>query len=385
MKILRNAPQPFYQERGTPIAVRLLIETLCAAGHGIHLLTYHEGEDVEIPGLKIFRIPKPPGIGKIPIGFSWKKVVCDLYLSVKMTSLLWKNRYQVIHAVEESIFPAAAVNLLAGKKLVYDMDSLLSEQIADKWQRARFLLPLLSFFEKIAVRRSDLVMPMCERLARKAEDFAPGKPVAIVEDVPLLGNGETGGGEELREAFDIEGILALYVGNLESYQGIDLLLESFALLDGEAGVDVVIVGGGAKEVEHYREKAERIGVGGRTHFTGHRPIEELGHYLGQADLLLSPRVTGMNTPMKIYSYLAAGKPVLATDISSHTQALDSSCAVLVPPDRLAMAAGLKSLAKDGDLRRELGRAGRERAAKRYSRESFRKKVLDAYGRLENNG
>ncbi len=385
MKILLIAPQPFYQERGTPIAVRLLIETLCTAGHEIHLLTYHEGEDVEIPGLKIFRIPKPPGIGKIPIGFSWKKVVCDLYLSVKMTSLLWKNRYQVIHAVEESIFPAAAVNVLAGKKLVYDMDSLLSEQLADKWKGVRFLLPLLSYFEKIAVRRADLVMPMCERLARKAEDFAPGKPVAVVEDIPLLGNGETGGGEELRGAFNIKGVLALYVGNLESYQGIDLLLESFALLDGEAGVDVVIVGGGAKEVEHYREKAERIGVGGRTHFTGHRPIGELGHYLGQADLLLSPRVTGMNTPMKIYSYLAAGKPVLATEIASHTQALDSTCAVLVPPDPAAMAAGLKSLAKDGELRRELGRAGRERAAKRYSRESFQKKVLAAYGMLENSG
>jgi glycosyltransferase involved in cell wall biosynthesis len=90
----------------------------------------------------------------------------------------------------------------------------------------------------------------------------------------------------------------------------------------------------------------------------------------------------MNTPMKIYSYLAAGKPVLATEIASHTQALDSTCAVLVPPDPAAMAAGLKSLAKDRELRRELGSAGRERAEKRYSRESFRKKVLAAYGLLE---
>lgn len=384
MKILLIAPQPFYQERGTPIAVRLLIETLCAAGHRIHLLTYHEGEDVEIPGLEIFRASKPPGIGKIPIGFSWKKVVCDLYLSVRMAGLLWKNRYEVIHAVEESIFPAAAVNVLVRSKLVYDMDSLLSEQIADKWQSVRFLLPLLSFFEKIAVRRADLVMPMCERLAQKAAGFSPGKPVAVVEDVPLFDNGETAGGEDLREAFNIKGVLALYVGNLESYQGIDLLLESFALLGGEAGVDVVIVGGGAKETKHYREKAARIGIGGRTHFTGHRPIGELGHYLRQADLLLSPRVTGMNTPMKIYSYLAAGKPVLATEIASHTQALDAACAILVPPDPAAMAAGLESLAKDGDLRRELGDAGRERAEKRYSRESFRKKVLDAYRGLENS-
>ena len=166
MKILLIAPQPFYQERGTPIAVRLLIETLCTGGHEIHLLTYHEGEDVEVPGLKIFRIPKPPWIGKIPIGFSWKKVICDLYLSVQMMGLVRKNNYEVIHAVEESIFPAAALNVLVRTKLIYDMDSLLSEQIADKWNSARFLLPLLSFFESRSLQRSG-----CDHGLHRAAQF----------------------------------------------------------------------------------------------------------------------------------------------------------------------------------------------------------------------
>ena len=43
MKILLVAPQPFYQERGTPIAVRLLAETLCGAGHEVDLLTLVNG------------------------------------------------------------------------------------------------------------------------------------------------------------------------------------------------------------------------------------------------------------------------------------------------------------------------------------------------------
>ncbi|MDD4350325.1 MAG: hypothetical protein PHF70_14545, partial [Opitutales bacterium] len=69
MRILLMAPHPFFQERGTPIACRLLCEALCESGHEVDLLTYHEGEDVVIPGLRIRRIPRIPFVKDIPIGF----------------------------------------------------------------------------------------------------------------------------------------------------------------------------------------------------------------------------------------------------------------------------------------------------------------------------
>ena len=53
MNVLLLAPQPFYRERGTPIAVRLLAETLCSLGHAVDLLVYHEGEDISFPGLRL--------------------------------------------------------------------------------------------------------------------------------------------------------------------------------------------------------------------------------------------------------------------------------------------------------------------------------------------
>ena len=52
MRILVVAPQPFYEERGTPMAVRLVAETLCKEGHEVDLLVYHDGRDIEIPGLR---------------------------------------------------------------------------------------------------------------------------------------------------------------------------------------------------------------------------------------------------------------------------------------------------------------------------------------------
>ena len=66
MKILVVAPQPFYTERGTPIAVKLLVETLAQAGHAVDLLVYHQGADVSIPGVRLLRAGRPPLIGPVP-------------------------------------------------------------------------------------------------------------------------------------------------------------------------------------------------------------------------------------------------------------------------------------------------------------------------------
>ena len=57
MNILLIAPHPFFAERGTPIAVKLMIETLCEFGHKVDLLTYHEGSNISVSGLTINRIP----------------------------------------------------------------------------------------------------------------------------------------------------------------------------------------------------------------------------------------------------------------------------------------------------------------------------------------
>ena len=74
MRILVVAPQPFYQERGTPIATRLLLEALQAAGHSVDVLTYHVGDDPKIPGVRVFRAPAVPFVHDVPIGFSLRTV-----------------------------------------------------------------------------------------------------------------------------------------------------------------------------------------------------------------------------------------------------------------------------------------------------------------------
>src|SRR5690606_4783612 len=133
-------------------------------------------------------------------------------------------------------------------------------------------------------------------------------------------------------------------GNLERYQGIDLLLESLALLPEAPAFRMLVIGGSGKSLRHYQHLARSLGIGqDRLEMLGARPVSQLGAYLRQADILVSPRTLGQNTPMKVYSYMQAGKAILATDIRSHTQALDSSCAMLVAPEPAAMAHGFERL------------------------------------------
>ena len=59
--------------------------------------------------------------------------------------------------------------------------------------------------------------------------------------------------------------------------------------------------------------------------------DRVARLLGEADVLVSPRLKGLNTPMKIYSYLDSGTAVLATRLRTHTQVLDDRTAYLVDP------------------------------------------------------
>jgi glycosyltransferase involved in cell wall biosynthesis len=385
MRILLVAPQPFYQERGTPIAVRMLVETLCGQGHAVDLLTYHEGVDLDIEGLTILRIPALPGVRHIPIGISWKKLVCDLLLAGRLLGRALSHRYDVIHAVEEAVFPAVLLRSSAKARIVYDMDSLLGEQLMSKWSALRPVKRMVRTLERAVIRRADAVFAVCKDLALSAMTDAPDVPVFLIEDAALPGQQRPGSAEPLRELLGIRGRLALYVGNLQRYQGVDQAIRAMKLLPADCDVTLVVIGGAPEDLERTRALVRRLGLTRRVYVLGPRPLSELAGFLAQADLLVSPRERGSNTPMKVYSYMHSGTAILATRIPSHTQVLDEECALLVDPDADSLASGIATLARDATLRAQLGAAARRRARENYSLEAFREKVRRAYLTLEAPG
>jgi glycosyltransferase involved in cell wall biosynthesis len=382
VKILLLAPQPFFQGRGTPIAVKMVLEFLGARGHQVDVLTYPEGSDIELPNCRIYRIPRIPGVRNIRPGYSLKKVLCDIAMVGSCARMMRRTRYDLIHAVEESAFIAAAMRTFTGVPYVYDMDSSLAEQMIERFPRLKLVFPLMRRLESVAVRRSVGVITVCAALEDVAHGHAPQKPVGRVEDTTLLPPGTGDNGRYLPA--ETEGApVAMYVGNLEHYQGIDLLLEGFRhTLDQMREARLVIVGGHDEDIARYGERAAALGINQAVHFLGPRPVSALGDLLREADVLVSPRLKGLNTPMKIYSYMDSGTAVLATRLRTHTQVLDDRTAYLVDPEPVALGTGLATLLRDDALRERLAAEAKDHVQREFTPEAARRKLEAFYSMIE---
>ncbi|MBU4212482.1 MAG: glycosyltransferase, partial [Verrucomicrobia bacterium] len=367
MKILLLAPHPFYQERGTPIAVDLLLTVLSRRGDQVDVVTFHEGAEKTYPGVTLHRIPRLPGMRGIRPGFSFKKLVCDVFVLAKALHLAAHGHYQVVHAVEESVFMAMLIRLCLRTPYVFDMDSSLPQQMTEKFRALAAFSPILKWFEGRAIRHALAVVPVCDALADIARPYAPRK-LCLLRDVSLLATTPPTAAGELPPALSaIPHPCFLYIGNLERYQGLDLLLASFALLL-KSGVQAALVIAGGKEtnIRHYQEKAGIVGLGKNVRFLGPWPIDRMAELFAMADVLVSPRIQGNNTPMKIYSYLQSGKPILATDLPTHTQVLSPDIAVLASPTPEGFVAGMRRLIEHPDQGRELARRAKALADEQYS-------------------
>lgn len=132
-------------------------------------------------------------------------------------------------------------------------------------------------------------------------------------------------------------------------------------------------------------KAATLGVAQSVHFLGPRPLSHMPDLFHDADILVSPRTQGENTPMKIYSYLDAGRAILATDLPTHTQVLDREVAHLVPPTPDAMSKAIIELIQNADVRAALGARAKALAREHYSLSAFRAGVDRLYDYIAANG
>ena len=382
MRILLLAPHPFYQERGTPIAVDLLTRVFAKRGDSVDILCYHEGSHRSYEGnVTIHRISNPPFCTNIRPGFSIKKLIADIWMFLKAVRLAKANKYDCIHAVEESVFMAMFIARRHKLPYIFDMDSSMPQQIADKTPFLRFMLPIMKSFEGRAIRKAIAVVPVCDALAEIAHKQGAHR-IDILRDISLIDPDQIAPASDLKKELGVTGPLFLYLGNLESYQGIDLMLSAFANLNHEdSSASLAIAGGRPEDIDKYKQTAIDLCISDKIHFLGHKPLNMMSSLLDGADVLVSPRTQGENTPMKIYSYLGSGKAIIATDLPTHTQVLTDKVALLSPPEPTEFGKSMALLANDPELRNKLGTAARKLAKDKYSFAAYEATLNGLYDSL----
>lgn len=385
LRVLLLAPQPFFIERGTPIAVRAAAETLARAGHSIDLLVYHLGDDVELPeNVTLRRMPAVPGVQAMRPGPSLAKLACLFRFHGEAFRLARRRGYDLVHAVEDGVFVAMRLRAKLGLPFVYDMDSLMSEQVAAKPVVGGPAGAVFASLERRAVRTAEHCLCVCPHLRDIAARDAPEDRLTVLTDFPLVDPAPATAevAERVGRAHADGRLVAAYVGNLEPYQGVWDMLEAVRLLGGAASAVRLHIYGGPDDIAGaMRERYDDLVRQGSVEFCGSIAVARLGEVLSSADVLLSPRKVGTNTPMKLYGYLASGKPVLATSILSHTQVLGAEHAELVEPRPDALAEGLRRLAEDPARREAVGAAGAALVEARHSRAAFTRILTGVYGQL----
>jgi glycosyltransferase involved in cell wall biosynthesis len=130
-----------------------------------------------------------------------------------------------------------------------------------------------------------------------------------------------------------------------------------------------------------REQARAAGSDEVSHFAGERPAAEIPAYLLAADVLVSPRSRGTNTPLKIYQYLRSGKPTVATRLLTHTQVLSDETAILTEATAQAFAGGILEALTDHVRAAAVGRRARELAETKYSYAAYLERTRQACAAL----
>jgi glycosyltransferase involved in cell wall biosynthesis len=379
-RILMIAPQPFFEPRGTPFSVFWRLKALSGLGYEVDLLTYPFGRDVVIPGVRIIRIRSIRFMSQVPVGPSWSKCLLDILLLIKAIRLLRQGSYDLLHTHEEASFFGVLLAKLFGVRHLYDMHSSLPQQLRNfEFTRFRPLIRLFEWLENRAISLSDAIISICPALEAHVNQLNGNGRHVMIENV--AGEHDPGAVSEedvwaFKRAHSLDGMkIVLYAGSFEPYQGIDLLIRSAArVLEHRKDVIFLLMGGKPHQVEYYQKTVNELGLAANFRLTGIRAPAEVPVGVRAADVLVSPRTNGTNTPLKIYSYLQSGKPIVATNTFSHTQVLSEDVAALMDAEPGAFARGILSVLEDRTLADRLAASARQLFDRRYSYQQFVEKT-----------
>jgi len=175
-----------------------------------------------------------------------------------------------------------------------------------------------------------------------------------------------------------------YSGHLYPWKGVDLLLDALAELP---GVGAIIVGGhpGESDLPRLRDRADRLGLAGRVTFTGMVRPHEVAARLDAADVLVLPNpATAVSerytSPLKLFEYLATGRPIVASDLPAFREVLrhGENALLFEAGSRSALAAAIRTVIEDGRLAESIARGAFE-AARAYSWDARAERLDGLFG------
>jgi len=362
LKIAMVSPYDFTWPGGVTAHVAQLARELGRSGHEVQVLAPHspsrECQDADLLVPLGRSVPLPSGGSIARVSLSW-------WLYPKVRALLKKEKFDVIHLHE----PMAPILPLCVLEFSDSVNVGTFHASYARQHLYRFTHPIIKRWQQ-RLHGNIAVSPAARRYVNNT---FPGDYEVIPNGIDF--NHFSTKAKPLPQYQDGK-LNILFVGRLEKRKGLRYLLEAYSKLKWDLpNTRLIVVGPGNPDKESYRIMSSHNLQD--VEFVGRVSYDELPRYYASADIFCSPATGAESFGIVLLEAMAAGKPVVASDIEGFRGVMtDGEHGLLVPKkDSDALASALGTLARDPELRRKLGGQGNRTA------EEYRWEVVA--GRVEN--
>lgn len=317
--------------------------------------------------------------------------LCVTFFATAYVIKVWAQRdFDVLHVHNppDTLFTAALLPRLAGKKFVFDHHDLAPELFLAKYGKTGgFLYRTLKLLERVSCMLANKVITVNE--SYKANDvfrnYKKSTDIVVVRNGPLL--------KQLQEAeIDVElrkkaSTIFGYLGHISRQDGVDHLLKALFHLEVVYNYKdwYCIVIGPSDDFVSLKQLASELGVTAKVEFVGYQPDAQWRKLLATSDVCVVPDpanpLNEKSTMIKLMEYMALGKPVVAYDLTENRVSGGDAALYATPSQPESMAECLYRLATDKPLRSELGATGRARIESGLAWEFSALKLVAAYDHL----
>jgi glycosyltransferase involved in cell wall biosynthesis len=363
------APTPYFADRGCHVRIYEEARALTILGHDVRIVTYHIGRDM--PDIPVIRIPRIPWYSKLEAGPSLHKLYLDVLLLYKALQLIPDFSPDVIHAhLHEGAFIGFLLKKLSGLPLLFDYQGSLTGECIDHGFFSAEAFPA-GIFRRIESRINRCADMIITSSSAGASALVVDWGIEPRKVTPLIDGVDTdvfrqGNQTEARALLGLnpDTPLVAYLGLMNRYQGVDLLMESISILKARAAnIHFLLMG---FPEERYREEAKLRGVSDMICFSGKVEYAEAARMLSAADIAVTPKLSLTEANGKIFNYMACGLPVVAFDTPVNREIMGDSGWYARYGDAEDLANKISELLIDRPLRADLALRVREKAVLEHS-------------------
>lgn len=364
--------------KGASIHIREFVETLREAGYEVIVAVSKKAQDSSYnPDYPVHILPDPIDLP------SNVNTLVDVNDEQSLKEMRDYKRNEIIERSLSQIYRESKFDLIYERYSLFETAGRLYSHANDipyvlevnaplVYEASKYRklsqVQLAKSIEKFLFSNADHIVSVSKDLSNYIKNVAPEATVSVVPNGVSLNHFNTALADsnlrhEVSDSPDQDFIIG-FVGSVKPWHGVDILLESLSLLLMEdQSFSLCVVGNGDKGFQKQLEKqCNELKIANKVTFYGAVPYDKIPGVMKCMDALVAPYPDEPNfyfSPLKVFEYMAAGKPIVASAIGQINEVLThEETALLVPPgDSEALCTALRQIKNDASLGKRLAQNG----------------------------